>query len=59
MPFKKAILMREFQKNVDTVNAYIVYKNRESAEEALKYNGRVLYDRHIRVDSAIPLQKVI
>lgn len=33
------------------MNAYIVFKTAAAAREALKLNGVVLLDRHIRVDS--------
>ena len=33
------------------MNAYLVYETKEAARGALKLNGTVVLDRHIRVDS--------
>lgn len=51
IPRKAAFLNQKFHDKQQTVNAYIVYKSKDAAREALKLNGAVILDRHIRVDS--------
>lgn len=48
---KAAFVNHKLHEKQKTVNAYIVYKESASAREALKLNGSVVLDRHIRVDS--------
>jgi nucleolar protein 12 len=51
IPRKAAFVNHKLHEKQKTVNAYIVYKDAASAREALKLNGSVVLDRHIRVDS--------
>ncbi|KAF8467759.1 hypothetical protein BDZ91DRAFT_723028 [Kalaharituber pfeilii] len=51
IPRKAALAAHKLHEKQQTVNAYIVYKTKEAAREALKLNGTVVLDRHIRVDS--------
>jgi nucleolar protein 12 len=51
IPRKAAFVNHKLHEKQKTVNAYIVYEDAASAREALKLNGSVVLDRHIRVDS--------
>ena len=51
IPRKAAFVKHKLHEKQQTVNAYLVYETREAAREALKLNGTVVLDRHIRVDS--------
>lgn len=51
IPRKAAFVNHKLHEKQKTVNAYIVYKDSVGAREALKLNGSVVLDRHIRVDS--------
>lgn len=51
IPRKAAFITHKFHEKQQTLNAYIVFKTAAAAREALKLNGVVLLDRHIRVDS--------
>jgi len=51
IPRKAAFVNHKLHEKQKTVNVYIVYKDIASAREALKLNGSVVLDRHIRVDS--------
>lgn len=51
IPRKAAFITHKLHEKQQTLNAYIVFKTAAAAREALKLNGVVLLDRHIRVDS--------
>ncbi|KAF8455672.1 hypothetical protein BGX38DRAFT_1088036 [Terfezia claveryi] len=51
IPRKAAFATHKLHEKQQTVNAYVVYQTKEAAREALKLNGSVVLDRHIRVDS--------
>lgn len=51
IPRKAAFVTHKLHEKQKTVNAYIVYKTKEAARAALKLNGSIVLDRHIRVDS--------
>lgn len=50
MPRKAAFINKKFHPERDTLNAYIVYKEKESVDNALVENGQAFLDKHIRVD---------
>ncbi|KAJ3209115.1 Nucleolar protein 12 [Clydaea vesicula] len=47
---KIAFRNKEFHDSRDTLNAYIVFKDSKFASEALKVNGMVFENKHLRVD---------
>ncbi|KAI7902532.1 uncharacterized protein BX663DRAFT_511380 [Cokeromyces recurvatus] len=49
---KAAFLARKLHPDREALNAYIVFKTKESADEACKLNGIVFMDKHLRVDGA-------
>ncbi|BFZ62150.1 Nucleolar protein 12 [Saitoella coloradoensis] len=51
LPRKVAFVQGKLHPERDTVNAYIVFKEEKAVREALKLNGQILLDHHIRVDS--------
>lgn len=51
LPRKAAIAQKEFHANRETVNAYVVFKDKASVKAALTLNGSVFKDHHLRVDS--------
>jgi nucleolar protein 12 len=52
LPKKAAFAKKEvMDATTKSTNAYIVYSTKVAAREALKLNGTVVLDRHIRVDS--------
>jgi nucleolar protein 12 len=51
IPRKAAFVNHKLHEKQKTVNVYIVYKDIAGVREALKLNGSVVLDRHIRVDS--------
>ncbi|CAZ79910.1 unnamed protein product [Tuber melanosporum] len=51
IPRKAAFVTHKLHEKQQTVNAYVVYSTPVEAREALKLNGKVVLDRHIRVDS--------
>lgn len=51
LPRKAAIAQKEFHANRETVNAYVVFKDKASVKGALTLNGSVFKDHHLRVDS--------
>lgn len=57
IPKKVAVIKKEFHTECKSLNAYVVYKNKESIGKALKCNGMVLEGLHIRVDTAVPQKK--
>jgi len=51
-PRKVALIKKNFHSECKSMNAYIVYKDKDSVGKALQCNGIVLEGLHIRVDSA-------
>jgi len=51
IPRKAAFVTHKLHEKQQTVNAYVVYSTPAEAREALRLNGQVVLDRHIRVDS--------
>jgi len=49
-PRKVALIKKTFHAECQSMNAYIVYKDKESVGKALQCNGMVLEGLHIRVD---------
>jgi len=45
-------ITKNFHENRDSMNAYVVFKSKESAEKALAFNGKTIGEKHIRVDLA-------
>ncbi|ERN01176.1 RNA-binding protein 34 [Amborella trichopoda] len=54
LPRKSAILKGKINDAVDSVHAYIVFKDEQSAKAALSHNMAKVGDNHIRVDKACP-----
>ncbi|CAO0799729.1 unnamed protein product [Mucor circinelloides] len=52
MDRKSAFIARKLHSSRDVLNAYIVFKDKESADKACKFNGVVFMDKHLRVDGA-------
>lgn len=57
VPKKVAIIKKTFHSECKSMNAYIVYKSKESISKALLYNGTVVEGLHLRVDKASPEKK--
>ncbi|TPX71798.1 hypothetical protein SpCBS45565_g00935 [Spizellomyces sp. 'palustris'] len=57
MPRKVAFITKNFHPGRDTLNAYIVYGEKESAEKALVENGKLFMGKHIRVDRSVKDKK--
>ncbi|KAJ3176706.1 RNA-binding protein 34 [Geranomyces variabilis] len=53
MPRRAAFITKNFHPGRDTLNAYLVYKEKESAVKALAENGKLFLGNHIRVDKAM------
>ncbi|KAF8248426.1 hypothetical protein K440DRAFT_600071 [Wilcoxina mikolae CBS 423.85] len=51
IPRKVAFVNHKLHAKQQTVNAYVVYRDIDSVQQALKLNGSVVLGRHIRVDS--------
>lgn len=51
LPRKVAFVQQKLHSSRDSVNAYVVFKEKEPAREALKSNGSVFLNLHLRVDS--------
>ncbi|KAH3683629.1 hypothetical protein WICPIJ_005411 [Wickerhamomyces pijperi] len=51
LPRKVAFVQQKLHTSRDSVNSYIVFKNKESVAKAVKLNAEVLFGLHIRVDS--------
>ncbi|KAJ1676975.1 Nucleolar protein 12, partial [Spiromyces aspiralis] len=49
---KAAFISKQIHKDRSTCNAYIVFKDKETAQKACELNGTVLHEKHIRVDLA-------
>ncbi|XP_075536053.1 uncharacterized protein LOC142571516 [Dermacentor variabilis] len=47
---KVAFISKALHSNKQTVNAYVVFKAKETVKDALTLNGSVLFGNHIRVD---------
>ncbi|CDR42456.1 CYFA0S09e03972g1_1 [Cyberlindnera fabianii] len=58
LPRKAAFVKQKVHPSRDSVNAYVVYKNKESARKALKSNAAVFLEHHLRVDSVSHPAKV-
>lgn len=52
MEKKAAFLAGKLHQERDSLNAYIVFKDKEVAVKALAENGKVFLDKHLRVDMA-------
>lgn len=52
-----AILKGKINEVIGRMNAYIVFKNEQSAQEALSKNMSMMGENHIRVDKACPPRK--
>jgi nucleolar protein 12 len=50
MPRKQAFIAKKLHEGRDSLNAYIVFKDKESAANSIALNGTVFENRHIRVD---------
>ncbi|XP_077254253.1 RNA-binding (RRM/RBD/RNP motifs) family protein [Tasmannia lanceolata] len=57
MPRKSAIFKGKINDSVDSVHAYIVFKDEQSAQSALSHNMTEFGGNHIRVDRACPPRK--
>lgn len=51
IPKKAAFITKKFSDTKDNVNCYLVFKEKESIKKAISLNGKILFDRHVRVDS--------
>lgn len=51
IPRKAAYLTHKLHETQNTLNAYIVFKAKDAMRAALKLNGAVILERHMRVDS--------
>ncbi|PIA58581.1 hypothetical protein AQUCO_00500485v1 [Aquilegia coerulea] len=56
-PRKGAIMKGKINESVDSVHAYIVFKDEKSAQASLSHNMAVVGGNHIRVDKACPPRK--
>lgn len=54
VPKKVAVIKKDFHSECKSLNAYVVYKSKESIGKALTCNGLVLEGLHLRVDTATP-----
>lgn len=52
LPRKAAFILKNFHQDRDSMNAYVVFKNKETVDKALAYNGELIGDKHVRVDRA-------
>ncbi|MCL7025430.1 hypothetical protein MKW94_011741 [Papaver nudicaule] len=57
MPRKGAIMKGRINDSIDSVNAYVVYKEEKSAQASLLHNMAMVGGNHIRVDIACPPRK--
>ncbi|RZC69362.1 hypothetical protein C5167_032460 [Papaver somniferum] len=57
MPRKGAIMKGRINDAIDSVNAYVVYKEEKSAQASLCHNMAMVGGNHIRVDVACPPRK--
>ncbi|PKU79152.1 RNA-binding protein 34 isoform X2 [Dendrobium catenatum] len=56
-PRKAAVIKGQINEEVDSMNAYIVFKEEQSAHAALSNNMTQIGENHIRVDMACPPRK--
>lgn len=54
LPRKVQFITKDFHDKRDSCNAYIEFATPEEAEAAVQHNGKLLGDKHIRVDTVIP-----
>ncbi|ELU11225.1 hypothetical protein CAPTEDRAFT_227550 [Capitella teleta] len=54
LPKRAALITKDFHESMASFNAYIVFKEQESATKALKLNGEKFLNFHLRVDSLHP-----
>jgi nucleolar protein 12 len=52
VPKKVAVIRRDFHPDRNSMHAFVRFVDRESARNALVFNGTVFEDHHIRVDMA-------
>lgn len=57
IPRKGAVIKGKFNESVDSVHAYIVFEDEQSAQAALSHNMAKIGENHIRVDRACPPRK--
>ncbi|KAJ3182194.1 Nucleolar protein 12 [Gaertneriomyces sp. JEL0708] len=53
LPRKAAFITKSLHPSRDTLNAYVVFTEKESVEKALAENGKVFMGKHIRVDRVV------
>jgi nucleolar protein 12 len=51
LPRKAAFVKQSIHPTCDSVNAYVVFKEKDAARKSLTSNGKVFLDLHMRVDS--------
>ncbi|CAB4412765.1 unnamed protein product [Rhizophagus irregularis] len=51
LPRKLAFIKGKFHPERDVLNAYIVYKEKSSVQQAIAMNSQVFFGKHLRVDS--------
>lgn len=51
LPRKVAFVKHKFHSSRDTVNAYLVFKDKAAVQKSLEANGTMFFGNHIRVDS--------
>ncbi|KAI9090557.1 hypothetical protein DFS34DRAFT_653999 [Phlyctochytrium arcticum] len=54
---KAAFITKQFHAGRDTLNAYVVYAEKESVDKALAENGTEFMGKHLRVDRAVMPEK--
>ncbi|KAJ1567642.1 Nucleolar protein 12, partial [Cladochytrium tenue] len=54
---KAAFLSKDFHEGRDTLNAYVVFKEKDAATSALELNGTVFEGKHLRADRSVPSQR--
>lgn len=52
LPKKAAFITKQFHKERDNMNAYVVFSSDAEAIAALKLNNHVFHEKHLRVDLA-------
>ncbi|OVA02913.1 RNA recognition motif domain [Macleaya cordata] len=57
IPRKGAIIKGKINDTIDSVHAYIVFKEEKSAQDSLSHNMAMVGGNHIRVDMACPPRK--
>ncbi|KAJ1561740.1 Nucleolar protein 12 [Nowakowskiella sp. JEL0078] len=53
IPRKAAFTTKQLHPERDTLNAYVVFENKESASKALELNSKIFMEKHLRVDSCV------